>query len=193
MAYTGVRPIDSPARRAGVRAPSITGDTMTRRSFAAAASLATVVALWGASFAVQAQVPQYGANVNHEQARKVVAGAVADARKQGLPMAIAVVDTAGQLVAFERMDNTQTGSIAVSQDKAVSAAMFRRPTKVFQDVLAAGGAGLRVLTLRGANAVEGGLPIVVDGKIIGAVGVSGGSAEQDGVVAKAGADALAAK
>jgi len=89
------------------------------------------------------------------------------------------------------MDNTQTASIAVSQDKAASAAMYRRPTKAFQDALAAGGAGLRVLTLRGANAVEGGLPIVVDGKIIGAIGVSGGSAEQDGVVAKAGLDGLA--
>ncbi len=79
----------------------------------------------------------------------------------------------------------------MSQDKAISAALYRRPTKVFQDVLAAGGAGLRVLTLRGANAVEGGVPVVVDGKIIGAIGVSGGSAEQDGVVAKAGTDGLA--
>jgi uncharacterized protein GlcG (DUF336 family) len=141
----------------------------------------------------QAQVPQYGANVNHEQARKALAGAIAEARKQNLPMAVAIVDNAGQLVAFERMDNTQTGSIGVSQDKAASAAMYRRPTKVFQDVLAAGGVGLRVLTLRGANAVEGGVPLMVDGKIIGAIGVSGGSSEQDGVVAKGGIDALAAK
>ena len=131
--------------------------------------------------------------VSHEQSRKVIAGAVAEARKQSLPMAIAVVDTAGQLVAFERMDNTQTASVAVSQDKAVSAAMYRRPTKVFQDLVAGGGVGLRVLTLRGANAVEGGIPLAVDGKIIGAVGVSGGSSDQDGVVAKAGVDALAAK
>ena len=94
-------------------------------------------------------------------------------------------------MAFERMDNTQIGSVAVAQDKAASAALYRRSTKVFQDALAGGGAGLRVLTLRGAYAVEGGLPIVVDGKIIGGVGVSGGSAEQDGVVAKAGLDGLA--
>ncbi len=143
--------------------------------------------------AAHAQVPQYGANVNHEQARNALAAAVAEARKQNLPMAVAVVDNAGQLVAFERMDNTQTGSIGVSQDKAVSAAMYRRSTKVFQDAVAGGGAGLRVLTLRNANAVEGGLPLVVDGKIIGAIGVSGGSAEQDGVVAKAGLDGMAAK
>jgi glc operon protein GlcG len=144
--------------------------------------------------AAQAQtVPQYGTSVNHEQARKALAAAVAEARKQNLPMAVAVVDNAGQLVAFERMDNTQTGSIGVSQDKAVSSAMFRRPTKAFQDALAGGGAGLRVLTLRNANAVEGGLPLVADGKIIGAIGVSGGSAEQDGVVAKAGSDVFLVK
>ena len=155
------------------------------KSFCAAASLLC------AASAAQAQVPQYGININLEMARKVIAAAVVDSRRQNLPMAIAVVDTAGQLVAFERMDNTQTASIAVSQDKAVSAAMYRRPTKVFQDVLAAGGVGLRVLTLRGANAVEGGLPLIVDGKVIGAVGVSGGTSDQDGVVAKAGVDALA--
>ena len=132
-------------------------------------------------------------NVNHEQARKALAGAIAEARKQNLPMAVAVVDNAGMLVAFERMDNTQTGSVAVSQDKAVSAAMYRRSTKVFQDIVAAGGAGLRILTLRGANAVEGGIPLIVDGKIIGGLGVSGGSSDQDGVVAKAGVDGLAAK
>jgi uncharacterized protein GlcG (DUF336 family) len=108
-------------------------------------------------------------------------------------MAVAVVDNAGQLVAFERMDNTQTASTGISQDKAASAAMYRRPTKAFQDVLAAGGVGLRVLTLRGANAVEGGLPLIADGKIVGAIGVSGGTSEQDGMVAKAGTDALTAK
>ena len=153
-------------------------------------SLAAVAALCWLAGAAHAQVPQYGANVNHDQARKAVAAAIAEARKQNLPMAVAVVDNAGLLVAFERMDNTQTGSVAVAQDKAVSAAMYRRPTKVFQDALAGGGAGLRVLQLRGANAVEGGVPLVVDGKIIGGIGVSGGSSEQDGVVAKAGVDAM---
>ena len=160
---------------------------MTPRSIL---SLFAAGALLSLASVAQAQVPQYGANVSHEQARKAIAGAVAESRKLNLPMAITVVDNAGQLVAFERMDNTQTGSIAVSQDKAVSAAMFRRPTKVFQDALAAGGAGLRILTLRGANAVEGGVPLMADGKIIGAIGVSGGSAEQDGAVAKAGIDSM---
>ncbi len=153
--------------------------------------LVAAAALCLIASAAQAQVPQYGPNVSHEQARKVLAGAIAEARKMNIPMAVAVVDTAGQLVAFERMDNTQSASVNVAQDKASSAAMYRRPTKVFQDVLAAGGVGLRILMLRGANAVEGGLPISVDGKIIGGIGVSGGSSEQDGVVAKAATDGMA--
>jgi glc operon protein GlcG len=156
-------------------------------------SLVFAALLAGLSGLAQAQVPQYGTNVTNEQARKAVASAIAEARKINVPMAVAVVDTAGQLMAFERLDNTQFGSIGVAQDKAVSSAIYRRSTKVFQDAVAGGGAGLRVLTLRGANAVEGGLPLFVDGKIIGAIGVSGGSAEQDGVVAKAGSDGLAAK
>ena len=139
------------------------------------ASLLVVAACGWTALAAQAQVPQYGPNVTYEQARKALAGAIADARKQNLPMAVAVVDTAGQLVAFERMDNTQTASTVVAQDKAVSAAMYRRPTKVFQDLVAGGGIGMRVLTLRGASTVEGGLPLTVDGKIIGAIGASGGS------------------
>ncbi|NNU42913.1 GlcG/HbpS family heme-binding protein [Ramlibacter montanisoli] len=162
----------------------------------ALSSLLATAALLGAALPAQAQapaapaVPQYGANVNYEQARRALAAAIADARRLNIPMAVAVVDTAGLLVAFERMDNTQTGSVAVAQDKAMSAAMFRRPTKVFQDAVAGGGAGLRILTLRGASAVEGGLPLVVDGRIIGGIGVSGGSAEQDGEVARAAVGAL---
>ena len=156
-------------------------------------SLFAAAAIFCFSSIAQAQVPQYGANVTAEQARKAVVGAAAEAKKINVPMAITVVNTAGMLVSFELMDNTQYGSIAVSNDKASSAALYRRPTKVFQDALAGGGAGLRVLTLRGANAVEGGIPLMMDGKIIGAIGISGGSAEQDGVVAKAGQDAMAAK
>ena len=96
---------------------------------------AALCCLEGAALAQVPPPPQYGASVNHDQARKAIAAAIADARKQNLPMAVAVVDTAGMLVAFERMDNTQSGSTAVAQDKAVSAAMFRRPTKAFQDLV----------------------------------------------------------
>ena len=138
--------------------------------------------------AAQAQIPQYGANITLEQARKVASAADAEARKNNWPVAITIVDTAGQLVLFARHDNTQTASINVAQDKAVSAAMYRRPTKVMQDAVAGGGAGVRFLNLRSASVVEGGLPLYVDGKIVGAIGVSGVTSDQDGQIAKAGAD-----
>jgi uncharacterized protein GlcG (DUF336 family) len=140
-----------------------------------------------ASGAAPAQVPQYGNNITLDQARKVYAAAEAEAKKNNWPVAIAVVDTAGNLVLFQRLDNTQTASMKVAVDKAVSAAIYRRPTKVFQDGLAKGGENLRILSLTGASPVEGGLPIVQDGKIIGAIGVSGVTADQDGQIAKAGA------
>jgi uncharacterized protein GlcG (DUF336 family) len=143
------------------------------------------------AYAQQPPIPQYGPNITQEQARKAMAAAEAEARGKGWPMAIAIVDTAGQLVLFQRFDNTQSGSILVSQDKAVSAAMFRRPTKAFQDAVAGGGAGLRFIGLRNASMVEGGLPIYIEGKIVGAIGVSGMASDQDGVIAKAGADSFA--
>jgi len=140
-----------------------------------------------------AQMPNsYGAPINLETAKKVAAAAVAEVKKNNWTMAVAIVDTAGDLVYFEKLDGTQTGSVRVAMDKARSAALFKRPTKAWQDVLAAGGDGLRVLGISGAVPVEGGLPLLVDGKIVGAIGVSGGSSAQDGVAAKAGADSLAA-
>jgi glc operon protein GlcG len=151
-------------------------------------SLAALFA--SATLCAVAQAPSYGPSINLEQARKVIAAAQAEARKSSLPVAVAVFDTAGQLVAFEKMDDTQTGSIEVAQDKGRSAALFRRPTKVLEDVVASGGAGLRYLSLRGGSPIEGGLPIVVGGKIIGAIGVSGGTSTQDGMIAKPGAEAL---
>ncbi|MBP1699191.1 MAG: hypothetical protein H6Q41_4379, partial [Deltaproteobacteria bacterium] len=89
-----------------------------------------------------------------------------------------------------KMDGTQTGSVRVAISKGRSAVLFKRPTKAFQDMLATGGEGLRVLRLEGAVPVEGGLPLLMDGKIVGAIGISGGTSQQDGLVAKAGADTL---
>jgi glc operon protein GlcG len=152
--------------------------------------LLLAVAAGTLSFAAQAQVPQYGTSINLEQARKAIAAGQAEARKNSWPVAIAIVDTAGNLVAYEKMDNTQTASILVAIDKGRSAAIYRRPTKVFEDLVAKGGAGVRALNLRDASVVDGGLPIVVDGKVIGGIGVSGVAGDQDGMVAKAGADAL---
>ena len=161
---------------------------VTRRNFvvaAAAASVGTALALAAQS---EAQVPPYGSDINLEQAKRAIAAGEAEARKNGLAVAIAVVDNHGF---FEKLDNTQNGSVQVAIDKAVSAAIYRTPTKSFQDRLAGGGAGLRLLGLKGAVPVEGGLPIVVGGRTIGGVGVSGSTAEQDGQVAKAAADGLA--
>jgi len=161
---------------------------LAHKRFAAAFAISVLAAP-----AALAQVPQYGANVTREQAKKAIAAGQAEARKNSWPVAIAIVDNAGQLLAFEKMDNTQTASVEVAQDKAVSAAIYRRSTKGVQDGLAGGGAGLRLLALRGMSPVEGGIPLVVDGKIIGGIGVSGVNSDQDGMVAKAGSDALAAK
>ncbi len=116
--------------------------------------------------------------------------ALAEAVRNGLTMAVAIVDTAGYLVYFEKMDGTQTGSVDVAIAKARSAALFKRPTKAFQDTVAAGGEGLRVLGLPGAVPVEGGIPLLNDGRIIGAIGVSGGTSTEDGLCAQAGAAAL---
>lgn len=128
----------------------------------------------------------YGPSVTADQAKAAAAAALAEARKNQWTMAVAIVDTAGDLVYFEKMDHTQVGSVDVSIAKARSSARFKRPTKAFQDALAAGGEGWRILSLDGAVAVEGGLPLVAGGRIIGAIGASGGTSQQDGVVAAAG-------
>ncbi len=125
-----------------------------------------------------------------EGAKQVASAALAEARKNGWTMAVAVVEPAGTLVYYEKMDETQSGSAHVCIDKARSAALFKRPTKAFQDALAGGGSGLRILSLQGAVPVEGGLPLMVGGKFAGAIGVSGGTSEQDGQCAQAGVDAL---
>ncbi len=135
--------------------------------------------------------PVYGLPLPLEQAKVATTAAVVEARKNGWTMAFAVVDPGGHLVYFERMDGTQAGSATVAVAKARSAALFRRPTKAFQDGLTAGAAGLRILAIEGAVPVEGGMPLVVDGKVVGAIGVSGGTSEQDGVCAAAAAAALA--
>jgi uncharacterized protein GlcG (DUF336 family) len=134
------------------------------------------------------QAPGYGMSINLETARKVAAAAVAEGRKNGWTVAVAIVDTAGELVYFERMDDTQVASARISQDKARTAARFKRPSKVFEEALAGG--RLAVLGLDGLTPVEGGLPLIAGGKIIGAVGVSGVTSQQDGVCAQAGVDVL---
>jgi uncharacterized protein GlcG (DUF336 family) len=138
-----------------------------------------------------AQLPNpYGSSITIESAKKAAAPAVAEAQKNNWRMAVAIVDISGDLVFFEKMDGTQAASVNIAVDKARSAARFKRPTKALQDALAAGGEGLRLLALEGAVPVEGGLPLIADGKIVGAIGVSGGTSQQDGQSAKAGADSI---
>jgi uncharacterized protein GlcG (DUF336 family) len=151
--------------------------------------IACVLTLIAATAAAQLPNP-YGAPITADNAKKVAAAALAEARKNGWSMAAAVVDTSGDLVYFEKMDGTQAASVKIAVDKARSAARFKRPTKALQDVLAAGGDGLRILGLQDAVPVEGGVPILMDGKIVGAVGMSGATSAQDGQCANAGAGAV---
>jgi len=145
----------------------------------------------GALASALAQMPNpYGAPISLENAKKAAAPALAEAEKNHWNMAVAIVDPSGNLVYYEKMDGTQLGSANVAIDKARSAALFKRPTKAFQDAVAAGGDGLRILRLQGATPLEGGIPLVMDGKIVGAIGVSGATSAQDAQCAKAGADSL---
>ena len=145
----------------------------------------------GALASALAQMPNpYGTANSLENAKKAAAPALAEAAKNNWRVAVAIVGPAGTLIYYEKMDNTQLGSAEVAIDKARTAALFKRPTKAFQDALAAGGEGLRILTLKGVVAAEGGIPLVMDGKIVGAIGVSGATSAQDAQCAKAGADTI---
>jgi uncharacterized protein GlcG (DUF336 family) len=134
--------------------------------------------------------PAYGDIINLEQAKKAADAAEAEMKKNNWTMAVAIVGPTGDLVHFRRIDNTQFGSTAIALHKAKAAAIFKRPTKAFEDRVAAGGAGLTALTLDGMIASEGGIPIVVGGKIVGAMGCSGGTGQQDGFACQAGVNAL---
>jgi glc operon protein GlcG len=138
-----------------------------------------------------AQAPiAYGLPVSLENAKKAAAVALEEARKSNWKMAVAVVDSGGTLVYYEKMDNTQLGSADVAIDKARTAVRFKRPSKAFQDLVAGGGPGLRILGLPGAVPIEGGVPLIMDGQIVGAIGVSGDSSDHDGICAHAGAATL---
>lgn len=133
---------------------------------------------------------QYGAPLSLEEARRVLAAAESAARAQGWPMVIAVVDSAAALVALSRMDHAQLGSLPVAQAKAQTAVRFKRPSKVFEDAVAAGGLNLRLLSMDQMCTLDGGLPLLREGRVVGAIGVSGMQSTQDAEVAAAGAAAL---
>jgi uncharacterized protein GlcG (DUF336 family) len=131
-----------------------------------------------------------GATISLDAAKRAAEAAAAEARKNNWRMAIAVVDPAGSLVYYEKMDDTQIGSAKVAISKARSAALYKRPTKAFQDAIAGGGLGVRILGLEGAVPLEGGIPLMSGGKLVGAIGVSGDLSEHDGQCASAGVATL---
>ena len=151
-----------------------------------------IAVLLGTAAYSQAQAPVTGPLMDKkamtlEFAKQVADAAEKKAAENNWTVVIAIVDEGGQLVYLARRDNTQFGSVDVAIRKAHTSAAFKRPTKVFEDAVAGGRTAL--LGLRGALPLEGGLPLLVDGRVIGAIGVSGVTSQQDGMVARAGADA----
>jgi glc operon protein GlcG len=134
-----------------------------------------------------AQAPPYGPEVTHETAKKVATAALAEAVKRKWPVAVAVVDNHGFLVYYERLDDTQTAGPSIAVEKARTAAMFRRPSRSFDE---RSKTQVSIMGLPGATPITGGLPIVVDGKIIGGIGASGMAADRDEQIAQAGLDGL---
>ncbi len=120
-----------------------------------------------------------------EAAKKIVAAAEAEAKKRNARVVIAVVDDGGRLIFLERLDDTQVASVEVGIGKARTAAIFRRPSKVFEDQVKAG--RVAALGLPGATPLQGGIPITYEGKVVGAIGVSGETPEEDEDIAKVGA------
>ncbi len=143
------------------------------------------VAAWGQQ---TLQTMPFGTPIGNDAAKKMAVAAAAEAKKNGWPVCIAIVDYHGALVYFERLDNTQLGAVSVAVDKARTAAKFKRSTKVLEDAVASGRHA--ILRLGDATPIQGGLPIVIDGKFVGAIGVSGVTSQQDEQVASAGLAAL---
>jgi glc operon protein GlcG len=164
-----------------------------RTLFVLALAIGSALAMGDAVLAQQpapsaAPPAEYGPAISNEQAKAVAAAAVAEAKKNNWRMAFAIVGPTGELVYFEKMDGTQHASTDISQGKARTSVMYRRPTKAFADQYAAGNTAFTTFPERPV-ASEGGVPIVVNGKIIGAIGASGGTGQQDGMAALAGASA----
>ena len=160
------------------------------RMLALACALAAFALVAGSASAQQPAAPPYGAPITLDDAKRAMAAAELEAAKNSWQVAITILDSGGNLVMFHKLDNTQLASIGASEGKARTALTFKRPSKALDDAIAAGGAGLRLLAVKDITPLEGGIPILVDGKIIGAIGVSGALSSQDAQVAKAGADAL---
>jgi glc operon protein GlcG len=166
------------------------------RMFALACAVAGGVAIATGPAAAQQPVPAavtppYGAPITLDQAKRVMAAAELEAAKNSWQVAITILDSGGNLVMFHKIDNAQLSAVTTSEGKARTALEFKLPSKALDDAIAAGGAGMRLLALKDITPLQGGILVLVDGKIVGAIGVSGALSAQDEQVAKAGADALA--
>ena len=157
----------------------------TLKTLAGACALALLAALPARA---QTAPPPYGPPIGIENARKVMAAAEAEAAKNNWAVVISIIDSGGNIVMLHRRDDVQLSSIEIAQGKAKTALMFKRPSKVLDDAISGGGAGLRFLALKDIVPLEGGVPIVADGKIVGAIGVSGVLSSQDAQIARAGVD-----
>jgi uncharacterized protein GlcG (DUF336 family) len=160
------------------------------RAFALAAAVAGL-SLGVTAAAAQGLPPPYGPPITLDAARQVMAAAEAEAEKNKWPVVIAIIDSGGNIVMLHRRDDSQLAAIATAEGKARTALYFKRPTKLLDEVISGGGAGLRFLALKDFTPLEGGMPIMVEGKIVGAIGVSGVLSAQDTQIARAGIDALA--
>jgi len=161
---------------------------LTRTLYGLSAALLALPAMQGS--AQEAPRPGYGPSVNIATAKKIAAGVIAECQKNKWNVAVAIVDTHGLLLYFERMEDTQTVSSAIAIDKAKAAVTYRRPTRALVDAIAKGGAGVGIMTLPGVVGSPGGVPLFSGGKVIGAVGVSGVTGDQDEQCSKAGVAAM---
>ena len=184
----GRPPVSLPAKATYAAADFALGGSMTTLK---SVVFATALALLATGPALaQSGPPPYGPPIGIENARKVMTAAEGEAAKNNWAVVIAIIDSGGSIVMLHRRDDTQLSSIELSQGKAKTALMFKRPTKTLDDAISSGGPGLRYLSLKDIVPLEGGLPIILDGKIIGAIGVSGVLSSQDSQIARAGIDSL---
>jgi glc operon protein GlcG len=134
--------------------------------------------------------PPYGPPIAFEAAKKLMAAAEAEAVRHNWPVVVTIVDSGGNMVMMQRLDHAQLSAIELSAGKALTAVKFKRPTKALEDAIAGGGAGLRLTALSGVTPIEGGFPILLDGRVVGAIGIAGVLAPQHDQVARAALDAL---
>ena len=165
------------------------------RMLALACALAAFAVAAGSALAPasaqQASTPPYGPPITLDDAKRAMAAAELEAAKNSWQVAITIIDSGGNLVMFHKIDNTQLSASEGAEGKARTSLQFKRPSKALDDAIAAGGGGMRLLALKDITPLEGGIPLVANGAIVGAIGVSGALSAQDAQVAKAGADTLA--